>query len=139
MLLGLAFSVLAVEPKPPMNKTGNTVNVIEMTASTPAQKYIRILVPGEPFAARLALLVDYNRATMTFFRKTVCAVYGFFMTYTQLGFAFLGRSSRTKSTSHLVAVNILVYSVGTMAYQVWLFLMRFSIPRKEQTEVCYVP
>lgn len=136
LFLGLTLSVLAAGPDLTAVKTGRAGDVVGI--SPDVQEEMKSPVTSGPLAARLAAVIGHDGVATSFLRRLIGGVCGFFMVYTQLGFAFLGNSSRTKSTSHLVAVNILVYSVGTMAYQVWLFLTRSFIPRKEQAEVCYV-
>ena len=111
MFLGLTLSVLAAEPDATRIK-GRDLN--------------------------LAIAGDHNRTVITFARRLLGGACGLLMAYTQLGFAFSGTNSRTRNAGHIMAVNILVYSIGMLGYQGWLLLTRFLIPKREpKEEVCY--
>ena len=126
MLLGLALSVLAAESDSGGIKMGMAADDIKKLATS------------GPLAERLAALIGGDRAATNFFRRLICGVCGFLIMYTRLGFAFLETGSRARNASLPMTVNIVICSIGMLGYQVWLFLTRLFIPRKEQREVCYV-
>ena len=138
MLLGLALSVLAAESDSGGIKMGMDADVIGATPNAPAADDIKKLATGGPLAERLAALIGGDRAATNFLRRLICGVCGFLIMYARLGFAFLETGSRARNASLAMTVNIVIGSIGMLGSQVWLFLTRLFIPRKEQREVCYV-
>lgn len=136
MFLGLTLSVLAAEPDTSKIKSGDAVSVSGTTARAPAQEDLKKQAISEPLAAKLAVAVNHNRAAMSLLRKLIWGVCGFVMMCTQLGFAFSRAGSQTKNAVHIMAVNIVVCSIGMLDYRIRLFLTRLLIPKRER-EVCY--
>jgi len=136
MVLGLTLSVLAAGPGPTAVMPGRAGDVVG--ASHNVQRDISPVF-SEPLAAKLAAVIGHDRMKANFLRRLISGVCGFLIMCTRFGFALLVTGSRARNASLSMTVNIAIWHVGMLAYQVWLFLTRFLIPTKEQREeVCYV-
>ncbi len=136
LFLGLALSVLAAGPDLTAVKTGRAGDVVG--TSPDVQEEMKSPGTSGPLAARLAAVIGHDRVATNFLRRLIGGVCGFLIMYTQLGFALLEKGSRARNASLPMTANIVIYSVGMLGYQGWLFLTRFLIPKREQKEeVCY--
>ncbi len=111
--------------------TGNGANVVTVSAGTASDDTQKITqddldraTRSEPFAVKLAGLVDQNRLGINF---TWVLVTGYLVMFMQAGFALVETGfSRAKNAGHTMAMNFMVYGLGMLAYWVCGFAFQFG-------------
>jgi Amt family ammonium transporter len=84
--------------------------------NAPTADDLKYMAKSEPLAAKVADAVGHNRVAINFAWTLLC---GFLVMFMQTGFALLETGlTRAKNASHTMAMNIMIYCIGILAF--WL-------------------
>jgi ammonium transporter, Amt family len=101
--------------------TGSGQNLVGLAPGSIAQQDYDTAKTAEPFAAKLADLVDQDRLGINF---TWLLVAGFLVMFMQAGFALVETGfTRAKNAMHTMSMNFMVYAIGIIGF----FLVGFAI------------
>ena len=99
---------------PSGTKTGGAADVVGATDGAPTKEDMDKYATTEPLATKLADVVGHNRVAINMSWTLVC---GFLVMFMQLGFALAETGfTRAKNAAHTMAMNIMIYGIGMMAY-----------------------
>jgi Amt family ammonium transporter len=101
--------------------TSSADNLVGLAPGTISTDDAAAAAKSEPYAAKLAALVDQNRLGINFTWLLVC---GFLVMFMQAGFALVETGfTRAKNALHTMSMNFMVYAVGIVGF----FLVGFGI------------
>ena len=101
--------------------TGTGTHLVGLAPGTITQSDYDAAAKAEPFATKLADLVDQNRLGINF---TWLLVAGFLVMFMQAGFALVETGfTRAKNAMHTMSMNFMVYAIGIVGF----FLVGFAI------------
>ncbi len=103
-------------PDPTGANSGTISDTIGAAVNAPTDNDIKMYGKSEPLALKLGAVIGHNRVAINMVWTLVC---GFLVMYMQVGFAMVETGfTRAKNASHTMAMNIMIYIVGILAY--WL-------------------
>jgi ammonium transporter, Amt family len=109
-----ATSVPAIKPDPAGVNTGGVADVPGASANAPTKEELDKAAKSEPLAVKLADVVGHNRIAINMAWTLLC---GFLVMFMQTGFALVETGlCRAKNASHTMAMNIMIYCIGILAY-----------------------
>ncbi len=101
--------------------TGSGANLIGLAPGAIQQSDYDTARTAEPYAAKLADIVDQNRLGINF---TWLLVTGFLVMFMQAGFALVETGfTRAKNAMHTMSMNFMVYAIGIIGF----FLVGFAL------------
>lgn len=101
-------------PDPSGTKTGGVADVPGGSVNAPSREEIDKAAGTEPLAAKLADVIGHNRISINIAWTLLC---GFLVMFMQTGFALVETGlCRAKNASHTMAMNIMIYCIGLLAY-----------------------
>jgi Amt family ammonium transporter len=104
--------------------TGNGANLVGIAPGTISQSDYDAAQSTEPFAAKLAAMVDQNRLGINF---TWTLVAGFLVMFMQAGFALVETGfTRAKNALHTMSMNFMVYAIGIIGFFTLGFAFSFG-------------
>src|ERR1039457_617696 len=107
-------AAVAVKSDPSGITTGGALDVPGSSANAPSREEIDRLGKSEPLAAKLADVVGHNKISINFAWTLLC---GFLVMFMQVGFSLVETGlCRAKNPSHTMAMNIMIYCIGILAY-----------------------
>ena len=102
------------KPYPSGANTGGVADVPGGSANAPTREEIDKAVGTEPLAVKLADVIGHNRIAINFAWTLIC---GFLVMFMQVGFALVETGlCRAKNASHTMAMNMMIYCIGILAY-----------------------
>src|SRR5512135_947746 len=111
-----AMGADAPKPDPTGANSGTISDTIGAAVNAPTDNDIKMYGKSEPLALKLGDVIGHNRVAINMVWTLVC---GFLVMYMQVGFAMVETGfTRAKNASHTMAMNIMIYVVGVLAY--WL-------------------
>ena len=126
----IALSACAVQPVDPANgdpaglTTSSASNLVGLAPGTITEGDLTSAQTAEPFAAKLADIVDQNRLGINF---TWLLVAGFLVMFMQAGFALVETGfTRAKSALHTMSMNFMIYAIGIVGFFVVGFGLAFG-------------
>ncbi len=109
-----AAAAPAPVPDPTGANSGTISDTIGAAANAPTDNDIKMYGKSEPLALKLGDVIGHNRVAINMVWTLVC---GFLVMYMQVGFAMVETGfTRAKNASHTMAMNIMIYVVGVLAY-----------------------
>ncbi len=109
-----APTAIAVNADPAGTSTGGVADVPGASANAPTKEEIARAVATEPLAVKLADVIGHNRIAINMAWTLLC---GFLVMFMQTGFALVETGlCRAKNASHTMAMNIMIYCIGLLAY-----------------------
>jgi Amt family ammonium transporter len=121
LLVAAGCATAPVAGDPSGGTTGSAANLVGLMPGTITQSDYDTAKASEPFAAKLADLVDQNRLGINF---TWLLVTGFLVMFMQAGFALVETGfTRAKNAMHTMSMNFMVYAIGIVGF----FLVGFAI------------
>ena len=103
-------------PDPSGSSTGVAADVSGESPNAPTADDLKNMAKAEPLAAKVADAVGHNRIAINFAWTLLC---GFLVMFMQTGFALLETGlTRAKNASHTMAMNLMIYCIGLLAF--WL-------------------
>lgn len=111
-----APSATAVAPAPDPGgvNTGVAADVPGESPNAPSADDLKNMAKTEPLAAKVADAVGHNRISINFAWTLIC---GFLVMFMQVGFALVETGlCRAKNASHTMAMNIMIYCIGLLAF-----------------------
>jgi Amt family ammonium transporter len=103
-----------VKPDPSGANTGGVTDVPGASANAPTREEIGKAAGTEPLAVKLADVIGHNRIAINFAWTLMC---GFLVMFMQVGFALVETGlCRAKNASHTMAMNMMIYCIGLLAY-----------------------
>lgn len=119
LVAGCATAPVAGDPSG--STTGSGANLVGLMPGSITQSDFDAAKKAEPFAAKLADLVDQNRLGINF---TWLLVTGFLVMFMQAGFALVETGfTRAKNAMHTMSMNFMVYAIGIVGF----FLVGFGL------------
>ncbi|HEY5996833.1 MAG TPA: ammonium transporter [Candidatus Deferrimicrobiaceae bacterium] len=118
LLCGARFPAFAEEhgPDPTGAGSGTIADTLGAAANAPTDNEVKAMAKGEPLAVKLADVIGHNKISINMVWTLIC---GFLVMFMQVGFAMVETGfTRAKNASHTMAMNLVVYIVGILAY--WL-------------------
>lgn len=118
-LLFLRAAAPAFAGEPPKSDpvglaTGTTSDVAGATPGAPTDNDVKQMGRTEPLALKIMDVVGHNKVAINIVWTLFC---GFLVMYMQVGFAMVETGfTRAKNASHTMAMNIMIYVIGVMAY-----------------------
>ncbi len=104
--------------------TGSGADVVGIAPGTITKDDYSQAVQAEPFAAKLADLVNQNRLGINFVWVLIC---GYLVMIMQVGFALVETGfCRAKNAMHVMLMNFMVYGLGMLGYFVAGFAFQFG-------------
>ena len=101
--------------------TSSGSNLVGVAPGTITAEDLTAAQTNEPFAAKLADMVDQNRLGINFTWLLVC---GFLVMFMQAGFALVETGfTRAKNALHTMSMNFMVYAIGIVGF----FLVGFGL------------
>jgi ammonium transporter, Amt family len=117
LLVGACASGPASVPSPgdPSGlTTGSGTQLVGLAPGTITQDDYTTATGAEPFAVKLADLVDQNRLGVNF---TWLLVAGFLVMFMQAGFALVETGfTRAKNALHTISMNFMIYAIGIIGF-----------------------
>jgi Amt family ammonium transporter len=108
--------VAAPVADPSGTATGVAADVAGVSPNAPSADDLKNMATTEPLAAKVADAVGHNRVAINFVWILLC---GFLVMFMQVGFALLETGLvRAKNASHTMAMNMMIYCIGLLAF--WL-------------------
>ena len=102
------------KPDPSGVNTGGVADVPGGSANAPTREEIDKAAGTEPLAVKLADVIGHNRIAINFAWTLMC---GFLVMFMQVGFALVETGlCRAKNASHTMAMNMMIYCIGLLAY-----------------------
>jgi Amt family ammonium transporter len=109
-----AASAPAARPDPGGIATGGVADIAGGSANAPTSEEIDQAGKNEPLAVKLADVIGHNRISINFAWTLVC---GFLVMFMQVGFALVETGlCRAKNASHTMAMNMMIYCIGLLAF-----------------------
>jgi Amt family ammonium transporter len=109
-----AASAPVARPDPGGIATGGVADIAGGSANAPTREEIDQAVKNEPLAVKLADVIGHNRISINFAWTLVC---GFLVMFMQVGFALVETGlCRAKNASHTMAMNMMIYCIGLLAF-----------------------
>lgn len=94
--------------------TGGAADVVGESANAPSAEDLKKLSAAEPLAAKLADAAGHNKVAINMAWTLLC---GFLVMFMQTGFALVETGfCRAKNASHTMAMNLMIYCIGLLAY-----------------------
>ena len=94
--------------------TGVAADIIGESANAPSADDLKRLSASEPLAAKVADAVGHNKVAINMAWTLLC---GFLVMFMQTGFALVETGfCRAKNASHTMAMNLMIYCIGLLAY-----------------------
>ena len=123
-LLGLALLVVGCASAPPGDPAGLSTStgthLVGLPPGTITQQDYTGAQSAEPFAIKLADIVDQNRIAIN---MVWLLVTGFLVMFMQAGFALVETGfTRAKNAAHTISMNFMIYGIGIVGY----FLVGFA-------------
>ncbi|TWJ26506.1 ammonium transporter [Geobacter argillaceus] len=107
-------SPTVIKPDPSGANTGGVGDVPGGSANAPTREEITKAAMTEPLAVKLADVIGHNRIAINIAWTLVC---GFLVMFMQVGFALVETGlCRAKNASHTMAMNVMIYCIGLLAY-----------------------
>ena len=107
-------SAPAARPDPGGIATGGVTDIAGGSANAPTSEEIEQAGKSEPLAVKLADVIGHNRISINFAWTLVC---GFLVMFMQVGFALVETGlCRAKNASHTMAMNMMIYCIGLLAF-----------------------
>lgn len=104
----------AAKPDPSGANTGGVADVPGGSANAPTREEIDNAAKTEPLAVKLADVIGHNKVSINIAWTLLC---GFLVMFMQTGFALVETGlCRAKNASHTMAMNIMIYCIGILAY-----------------------
>jgi Amt family ammonium transporter len=101
--------------------TSSGANLVGLAPGTITAEDLATAAKNEPFATKLADMVDQNRLGINF---TWLLVTGFLVMFMQAGFALVETGfTRAKNALHTMSMNFMIYAIGIVGF----FLVGFGI------------
>jgi len=114
-------------PPPPDRagtSTGSGADLVGVAPGTLTEDDFTAAQSGEPFAVKLADLVNQNRLGINFMWVLIT---GYLVMFMQAGFALVETGfCRAKSALHVMMTNFMIYGLGMLAYFVCGFAFQFG-------------
>jgi Amt family ammonium transporter len=109
-----ATPIPTAKPDPAGVNTGGVADVPGASANAPSKEELDKAAKSEPLAVKLADVVGHNRIAINMAWTLLC---GFLVMFMQTGFALVETGlCRAKNASHTMAMNIMIYCIGILAY-----------------------
>jgi Amt family ammonium transporter len=109
-----AISTQLAKPDPGGIATGGVADIAGGSANAPTSEEIDQAGKNEPLAVKLADVIGHNRISINFAWTLVC---GFLVMFMQVGFALVETGlCRAKNASHTMAMNMMIYCIGLLAF-----------------------
>ena len=103
-----------VKPDPSGANTGTAVDLQGESPNAPSADDLKNFARSEPLAVKVADAAGHNRIAINFAWTLLC---GFLVMFMQVGFALLETGLvRAKNASHTMAMNIMIYCIGLLAF-----------------------
>jgi Amt family ammonium transporter len=110
----VAVSTPPAKPDPGGLVTGGVTDIPGGSANAPTREEIDRAGKSEPLAVKLADVIGHNRISINFAWTLVC---GFLVMFMQVGFALVETGlCRAKNASHTMAMNMMIYCIGLLAF-----------------------
>ena len=94
--------------------TGGMADIVGGGPNAPTADDLKNMAKAEPLAAKVADAVGHNRVSINFSWTLLC---GFLVMFMQVGFALVETGlCRAKNASHTMAMNIMIYCIGLLAF-----------------------
>ncbi len=104
--------------------TSSAQNLVDLAPGTITADDMTAAQTSEPFATKLADLVDQNRLAVNF---TWLLVAGFLVMFMQAGFALVETGfTRAKNALHTMSMNFMVYAIGIIGFYLVGFGLAFG-------------
>ena len=116
----------APEPKPDPTgaSVGTAADIVGGSANAPTKEELEKLSVTEPLAAKVADVVGHNRAAINVVWTLIC---GFLVMFIQAGFALAETGfTRAKNAGHTMAMNMMIYGIGMLAYWICGFALQMG-------------
>src|SRR5438876_3770109 len=126
LLIAGVGTVLADDPSPDPSgiKLGSGADLAGIAPGTLTADDFTAAAKSEPFAAKLADMVNQNRLGVNF---TWTLIAGFLVMFMQAGFALVETGfCRAKNAMHVMAMNFMVYALGMTGYFMFGFAFQFG-------------
>src|SRR6266480_1251657 len=132
LLLGFslgAMSAFAADTPPPQPdpsgiQLGSGADLAGIAPGTLTTDDFDAAAKTEPFAVKLADMVNQNRLAVNF---TWTLVAGFLVMFMQAGFALVETGfCRAKNAAHTMAMNFMIYPIGLLGYWICGFALQFG-------------
>ena len=108
----VAGTVPAADPSG--TATGTAADLPGKSPNAPSAEELKTMARAEPLAAKVADSVGRNRVAINFVWTLLC---GFLVMFMQVGFALLETGlTRAKNASHTMAMNVMIFCIGIMAF-----------------------
>ncbi len=121
LVAGCASQTVPAPGDPAGLTTSSGQNLINVAPSSISEDDFNAATTSEPFAVKLADLVDQNRLGINF---TWLLITGFLVMFMQAGFALVETGfTRAKNAMHTMSMNFMVYAIGIVGF----FLVGFGI------------
>lgn len=110
----VTVSATLAKPDPGGIATGGVADIAGSSANAPTMEEIDRAGKSEPLAVKLADVIGHNRISINFAWTLVC---GFLVMFMQVGFALVETGlCRAKNASHTMAMNMMIYCIGLLAF-----------------------
>ena len=107
-------ATVAAKPDPSGANTGGVADVPGGSANAPTTEEISSAAKTEPLAVKLADVIGHNKISINIAWTLMC---GFLVMFMQTGFALVETGlCRAKNASHTMAMNVMIYCIGILAY-----------------------
>ena len=94
--------------------TGVAADLAGESVNAPSADELKSMAKAEPLAAKVADAAGHNRVSINFVWTLVC---GFLVMFMQVGFALVETGlTRAKNASHTMAMNMMIYCIGILAF-----------------------
>ncbi len=104
----------APKPDPTGANAGTISDTLGAAANAPTDNDVKLMGKAEPLAVKLADVVGHNKISINMVWALVC---GFLVMFMQVGFAMVETGfTRAKNASHTMAMNVVIYIIGILAY-----------------------
>jgi len=121
LLAGCAAATVPAPGDPAGTTTGSGANLDGLAPGSLVKGDYEAAQASEPYAAKLADLVDQTRLGVNF---TWLLVTGFLVMFMQAGFALVETGfTRAKNAMHTMSMNFMIYAIGIIGF----FLVGFAI------------
>ena len=111
-----AHASVAVTPAPDPSgaATGVAADLAGESPNAPSADDLKNMAKAEPLAAKVADAAGHNRISINFAWTLIC---GFLVMFMQVGFALVETGlTRAKNASHTMAMNMMIYCIGILAF-----------------------
>ena len=109
-----AAAAAQVKGDPSGLNTGVAADTVGESANAPTADDLKRLSASEPLAAKVADAAGHNKVAINMAWTLLC---GFLVMFMQTGFALVETGfCRAKNASHTMAMNLMIYCIGILAY-----------------------